>query len=318
MEKVNPAMMKGDMCEVVAVASRTETAARHAADELGIAKAYGSYEALLADPEIEAVYNPLPNHLHVPVTKQTAEAGKHVLCEKPIALSADEARELIAVRDRTGVLIQEAFMTRSHPQWLKARDLVREGAIGDMRAISAVFSYFNDDPGNVRNMADIGGGALYDIGCYPITMSRFLFDTEPLRVVGAIERDPEFRTDRLTSVLIDYPGGQVTFTVSTQLVPYQRVQVLGTKGRIDIEIPFNPAPDQPTRISFDDGSALDGSSAQAIAFDPVDQYTIQGDLFSKAVREGGEQVLSLESSVENMRIIDAIFRSASEDRWIDL
>ncbi len=209
-------------------------------------------------------------------------------------------------------------MTRSHPQWLRARDLVREGAIGDLRAISAVFSYFNDDPTNVRNMAEIGGGALYDIGCYPITMSRFLFDAEPIRVVGVIDRDPEFRTDRRTSVLIDYAGGQVTFTVSTQLVPYQRVQVLGTKGRIDIEIPFNPPPDRPARILLDDGGTLDGSGAQAIAFDPVDQYTIQGDLFSKAVREGGEQVLSLESSVENTRIIDAIFRSAAEDRWIAL
>ena len=318
MEKVNPAMMNGEMCEVVAIASRSLDKARAAADELGIARAYGSYEDLLADPEIEAVYNPLPNHLHVPVSVQAADAGKHVLCEKPIALNAAEVRQLIDARDRNGVLIQEAFMTRSHPQWLKARDLIRQGAIGELRAVSVAFSYHNDDPNNVRNMADIGGGALYDIGCYALTMPQFLFDARPLRVVGTIERDPAFKTDRLTSALVEYPGGHSTFTVSTQLVPYQKVQALGTKGRIEIEIPFNQPPDRPARIFVDDGSAPDGSRAREIALEIVDQYTVQGDAFSRAIRGEQAQVLSLEGSILNMEMIDAVFRSAAESRWISL
>ncbi len=318
MEKVNPAMMKGEMSEVAAIASRSLEKARAAADQLGIERAYGSYEDLLADPDIEAVYNPLPNHLHVPVSVQAADAGKHVLCEKPVALDAREAQQLIAARDRNGVLIQEAFMTRSHPQWLKARDLVKDGKIGELRAVSVVFAYHNVDPNNVRNMADIGGGALYDIGCYALTMPQFLFDERPKRVVGTIERDPVFKTDRLTSALVEYPGGHSTFTVSTQLVPYQKVQVLGTTGRIEIEVPFNAPPDRPTRIFVDDGSEADGSRAREIVFDTADQYTIQGDVFSRAIRGECAQVLPLEMTILNMEMIDAVFRSAAENQWVAL
>jgi predicted dehydrogenase len=238
-----------------------------------------------------------------------------VLCEKPIALDAKEAEQLVAARNRTGKLITEAFMVRSHPQWLRARELVRQGKIGELRAVQGLFTYFLTDPKNVRNMADIGGGGLYDIGCYPIVTSRFLFEAEPTRVVGLIERDPVMKIDRLASAILDYPKGQASFTCSTQLVPYQRMQILGTKGRIEVEIPFNAPPDKPCRIFVDDGSALGGASAKEETFPVCDQYGIQGDLFSEAIRSGKPVEFPLENAVQNMRIIDAIFRSAKTGGW---
>jgi predicted dehydrogenase len=314
-EKVIPAMQRSAHCRMVAIASRDLARAETAAASLGIPRAYGSYDALLNDPEIEAVYNPLPNHLHVPLSIAAAEAGKHVLCEKPIALSAEEAKLLIAARDRTGVLIQEAFMVRCHPQWLRARELVRSGAIGTLRVVQGSFSYMNRDPANVRNQADIGGGGLYDIGCYPIVGSRFLFEAEPLRVASQIEHDPHFATDRLTSVLLQFPTGQALFFCSTQLVPYQRMQILGTEGRIEIEIPFNAPPDRPCRIFVDDGSQLGDRSARAEMFDVVNQYTLQGDLFARAVRSEHALPFPLEDSVNNMRVLDAVFRAGKSGRF---
>src|SRR5581483_12403383 len=238
-KKVLPAMQRGQLSTVAAIASRDLTRARAAAAQLDIPTAYGSYEELLADTNIDAIYNPLPNQLHVPWTIRAAEAGKHVLCEKPLAMTAVEASSLIAVRERTGVLIGEAFMIRCHPQWLRARQLIDEGRIGALRAVAGFFSYFNTDPANIRNQPECGGGALYDIGCYCIQAARYGFGQEPVRVAGLVERDPQMKTDRLTSALMEFPGGQAIFTCSTQLVPCQRVQFLGTKGRIEIEIPFN-------------------------------------------------------------------------------
>lgn len=313
--KVIPAMQKSKHCRIQAIASRDLALAKKWAEKLGIPKAYGSYEELLADREIEAVYNPLPNHLHVPWSIKAAEAGKHVLCEKPIALDAKEAEQLVAARNRTGKLITEAFMVRSHPQWLRARELVRQGKIGELRAVQGLFTYFLTDPKNVRNMADIGGGGLYDIGCYPIVTSRFLFEAEPTRVVGLIERDPVMKIDRLASAILDFPKGQATFTCATQLTPYQRMQILGTKGRIEVEIPFNAPPDKPCRIFIDDGSQLGDASAKEEAFPVCDQYAIQGDLFSEAIRTGKPVEFPLENAVQNMRIIDAIFRSAKTGGW---
>jgi predicted dehydrogenase len=313
--KVIPAMQRAEEGEVTALASRSLETARAAAAALGIAKAYGSYEELLADPDIDAVYIPLPNHLHVPWSIKAAEAGKHVLCEKPIALSADEARALVAVRDRTGVLIQEAFMVRTHPQWLAVREEVRGGRLGELRAIQMAFSYFNRDPKNVRNQADIGGGALMDIGCYPIVLSRFLFEAEPVRVIASIDRDPEFGTDRLTSALLEFERGQSAFTCSTQLVPYQRTQVLGTRGRIEVEIPVNAPPDRPCRIFFDDGRDAFGTGVETRSFAVCDQYALQADEMSRAIREGGAPPTPLEDSVANMRAIDALVRSARTGSW---
>jgi predicted dehydrogenase len=314
-KKVIPAMQRGQWSQVTAIASRDLGKARAAAAELGIARAYGSYEELLADPEVEAVYNPLPNHLHVPWSVKAAEAGKHVLCEKPIALSVAGTHELIAARDRTGVRIGEAFMVRSHPQWRRARELAQSGAIGELRAVLAAFSYFNRDPANIRNIADVGGGGLMDIGCYPIQISRFLFGREPSRVCGLFERDPEMKVDRLTSGMLDFGSGQAVFTCSTQMVPYQRVQILGTKGRVDVEIPFNAPPDQACRIFVDDGADLAGASARPESFPACDQYTLQGDEFSRAVREGGDVPTPLEDSIRNMAVIEGMFRSEGSGRW---
>ncbi len=312
---VIPAMQQGAWSQVDAIASRNLEHAEQVARALGIPKAYGSYEELLADEEIDVIYNPLPNDLHVPWTIAAADAGKHVLCEKPIALNAEEARTLLECRDRTGVLIQEAFMVRTHPQWLGIRELISSGRIGQLRSITGVFSYFNIDPANIRNKPDAGGGALMDIGCYPVTMSRFIFGEEPTRVLGLVERDPDMQVDRLTSAILDFPSGQATFTCSTQLVPYQRMQFFGTTGRIEVEIPFNAPVDRPTRIFIDDGKDLFGTGIEVKEFPVCNQYTIQGDLFSQAIRQNTAPPIPLEDAVNNMAVIEALFRSALSHTW---
>jgi predicted dehydrogenase len=314
-EKVIPAMQRSPELKIEAIASRDLAHAQATAAALGIPKAYGSYAELMQDPEIEAVYNPLPNHLHVPLSIEAASAGKHVLCEKPIALTAAEAAKLIEVRERTGVLIQEAFMVRYHPQWRRARELVRSGRIGELRVVQGSYSYTNLDPRNVRNQAGIGGGGLYDIGVYPTVTARFLFGAEPRRVASQIEFDPTFKTDRLATVLLDFPTGQALFVCSTQLVPYQRMQVFGTKGRIEIETPFNAPPDRPCRIFVDDGSRLADASAEPTSFEATDQYTLQGDAFARAIRDGTPLTFPLEDAVLNMRVVDAIFRAGESGRW---
>jgi predicted dehydrogenase len=313
--KVIPGMQLGERSEIAAIASRDGQKAESVARKLRIPKAYWSYEDLLADPEIEAIYNPLPNHLHVPWSIKAAEAGKHVLCEKPIALSVAEAKALLAARDRTGVKIGEAFMVRTHPQWLRTRELIRSGRIGDLRSMVGAFSYFNRDARNIRNVLDWGGGGMFDIGCYPVTTSRFIFGEEPSRVMALMERDPEFQTDRLASVLLDFPSGQSIFTCSTQLVPYQRMQFLGTKGRIEIEIPFNAPNDRPCRIFTDDGRDVFGGGVTTETFPTCDQYTIQGDAFSRAIQGAGEVPVPLEDAVGNMAVLEAVFRSAETGRW---
>ena len=314
-KKVLPAMQRGQLSSIAAIASRDLAKARAVATQLDIPTAYGSYEELLADPNIDAIYNPLPNQLHVPLTIKAAEAGKHVLSEKPIGMSADEARTLLAVRERTGVLIGEAFMIRCHPHWLRVRALMDEGRIGTLRSVAAYFSYFNTDPANIRNQPETGGGALYDIGCYCIQSARYAFGAQPTRVCGLIDRDPQLGTDRLTSALLDFPAGQAIFTSSTQLVPYQRVQLFGTKGRIEIEIPFNAPPDRPTRLFIDDGSDITGARIVTETFPVVDQYTLQCDAFSRAILEGTPVPVSLEEGIANMAVIDAIFASAKSRQW---
>jgi predicted dehydrogenase len=316
MEKVNPAMLKAKGVEFRGIASRDLAKAKEAAKTLGIPKAYGSYAEMFADPEIEAVYNPLPNHLHVPVTIEALKAGKHVLCEKPIALTAAEAEQLVEAERASGKLVAEAFMVRWHPQWLTARKLVAEGAIGEVRAVQVSFSYFNDDPNNVRNMNDIGGGGLYDIGCYCIISGRWFFGSEPERVVSIIDRDPKFGTDRLASALVKFPGNrQLSFMVSTQLVPYQRVQVFGTTGRIEIEIPFNAPPAHACRVFKDTGKDLKGSSIETITIPPCDQYTLQAEAFSKAIRKEEAWPYPITDAVQQMRIIDALYKSGESQKW---
>jgi predicted dehydrogenase len=314
-KKVIPAMQRGECSEVVAIASRDLERAKSAASKLGIPKAYGSYEDLLADPEVEAIYNPLPNHLHIPWTIKAAEAGKHVLCEKPISLTVEEAQLLLEARDRTGMKIGEAFMVRTHPQWRKAFELIEAGRIGKVRSVIGYFSYFNRDPKNIRNILSYGGGALMDIGCYLIYISRLVFAAEPSRVCGLIEFDRDIGTDVLSSALLDFPNGQSVFTCSTQVVPYQRVQILGTERRIEVEIPFNAPPDKPCRIFVDDGADFSGRSAEVLKFDVCDQYTIQGDVFSKSIRDGAELPVPLDGSIRNMAVIEAIIRSAKSRQW---
>jgi predicted dehydrogenase len=314
-KKVIPSMQAGENCEITAIASRDFEKAKQAAGQLNIPKFYGSYEELLADSDIEAVYIPLPNHLHLEWATKAARAGKHVLCEKPLGLNADEVRKLIEIRNETGVKIQEAFMVRTHPQWLAVRDLVRAGKIGELRAINCFFSYFNADKSNIRNKIEMGGGALMDIGCYCVNISRFIFEDEPRKVISLIERDAETGIDKLTSALLDFPRGQATFTCSTQLVPYQRFQFLGAKGRIEVEIPVNSPTDTPTRIYIDDGTDLYGKNIETIEFETANQFMIQGDLFSQAIRENSAQAISLEDSFKNMSVIEAVFRSAETQKW---
>jgi predicted dehydrogenase len=315
LKKVIPGMQQGHLSSIDAIASRNLEQAQKAAADLGIPRAYGSYEELLADPGIDAIYNPLPNHLHVPWTIKAAEAGKHVLCEKPIGLTVAEAETLLEVRARTGVKIGEAFMVRLHPQWIRLRELLDEGRIGDLRTVFGFFSYYNVNPQNIRNQVGAGGGALMDIGCYLIQGSRYAFAQEPTRVVASIDRDPAMHTDRLTSAILEFPSGQAVFTCSTQLVPYQRIHFLGSKGRIELEIPVNVPPDRPIRLLIDSGADLFGGGITTETFPACDQYTLQGDAFSKAILDDTEVPVSVEDAIKNMAVIEAIFRSGGSRQW---
>ena len=310
-EKVIPAMQQGKLSEIVAIASRTHESAREAAKNLKIPKAYGSYQDLLDDTSIEAVYIPLPNHMHVPWTIKALAANKHVLCEKPIALTATEAKELLKETEKFPHLkVMEAFMYRHHPQWIQALELINGGGIGMVKTVHSFFSYYNDDPENIRNMVDIGGGGLMDIGCYCISLARLIFDEEPQRVFGKIEYDPGFETDRICSGILDFVQGTSTFTCSTQLVPYQRVNVFGTKGRIEIEIPFNAPPDKPCKMLFQNNEII-----EEIEIKICDQYTIQGDLFSLAVLKNEKVPTPIEDAVENMKVLEAVIQSAEKEEW---
>lgn len=315
---VIPAIQSSRLGRVAAIASRDAEKASAMATRFGIEKSYGSYEDLLSDPDIDAIYNPLPNHLHVPMTIKALEHGKPVLCEKPIALNAAQASELAEAQKAANLLVAEAFMVRHHPQWKKARAMVAEGRLGDVRAIQTIFAYYLDDPKNVRNQADIGGGGLFDVGCYAINTARFLFDAEPLRAIAMMENDPVFDTDRLTSGLLAFPEGrQLAFTCSTQLSLTQKVTVLGTRGRLEIPIPFNAPADQQTVLIFDDGRDLAGGGRQEIVIEPVDQYREQVDAFAEAVLSGTPLETGLDDAIANMKAIDALFRSATSGRWED-
>lgn len=314
LEKVIPGIQRSERGRVTAIASRELERARAAADELGIEKAYGSYAELLADPDIDAIYNPLPNNLHVPLTLQSVAAGKPVLCEKPIGMNQADAEQLLSIEGKVPVM--EAFMVRFHPQWLWARTQIREGRLGDVRAIQSFFSYFNRDPANIRNAPDTGGGALLDIGCYPIVAGRFLLEAEPQRVFALIERDPDFGVDRLTTGILDFGGkGRVDFTVSTQVIPYQRVQVIGSEGRLEIEIPFNAPQGEATRVFLDNGGNLRGESVQIQEIAAADQYAEQADAFAAVVLDKVPLPYGIADAVQNMRIIDALFRSEKSGAW---
>jgi predicted dehydrogenase len=309
--KVIPAMLRSPLIQVRGIASRTMAVAEAAARELGIPNAYGDYAELIADPDIDAIYNPLPNHLHVPLTLAAARAGKHVLCEKPIALRADEARELLAVTDQ--VRIAEAFMVRHHPQWDRISALLRDGRIGTVRAVQSVFSFFNDDPADIRNQPGIGGGSLYDIGCYAVATARLIFEAEPLRAMALMDRDPQLGIDRTTSGLLDFGAGrQLSFTVSTQASPHQHLTILGTRGRIEVEIPFNAPHHLPRRIRIEDG-APGGGIVETLP--EADQYQLMVENFSRTIRGEVAPFWGLDDAIAQMEVIDALFRSERSGAW---
>jgi len=310
--QVIPAMQQGTYCEIAAIASRSPEKARAAAAQLGIPKAYGSYEELLADPEIDAIYNPLPNHLHVPWSIKALQAGKHVLCEKPIALTSAEGQTLVDVaRQYPHLKVMEAFMYRFHPQWQRARQLVLEGDIGELRTIQSFFSYYLDDPNNIRNRDDAGGGGMLDIGCYTVSLARFIFGAEPNHVFGTVEYDPQLKIDRLASGILDFGRGTSTFTCATQLVPYQRVNIFGTTGRVEIEIPFNAPANQPCKIWYQHSD-----ETEEIQLEACNQYTLQGDAFSQAVLNNTDVPTPIEDAVANMKVIEAVFQSAKTATWV--
>ncbi len=315
-KRVIPAILAGERGTIAAIASRAADRAAGVAARFGIPRSYGSYEELLRDPQIDAIYNPLPNHLHVEWTVRALEAGKHVLCEKPIGLNATEAQAIVAARDRTGKRVIEAFMVRHHPQWHRVRELVRSGRIGAVRLIQSAFLFPMLDPDNVRNRPEMGGGALYDVGCYPIVTARYVFGAEPDRAIGLIDRDPHLGVDRLTSGLLDFGArGQLVFSSSLQLALYQRVVILGTEGRIEIQVPFTPQKDHACRLAIDSGTSLDGSTTVFESIEALDQYARQCDLAAAVF--GGEttQEFPIEDALDNMRVLDALYRSAGSGRW---
>lgn len=314
-EKVIPAMQRGKLTEVGAIASRSRDKAQSAAKKLGIPRFHGSYDELLADPAVDAIYNPLPNDQHVPWSLRAMEAGKHVLCEKPIGLSAAEGRQLRdAATSLPQLKVMEAFMYRHHPQWRQAKELVTSGAIGRLRTIQTIFAYFNDDPANIRNNPALGGGSLMDIGCYAISLSRWLFAGEPRRVLGLVEYDPRFQVDRLASAILDFGHGTATFTCSTQVAPLQSVQVIGERGRIELsDIPFNAPNDRPCVLRLQQGS--EGSR---IELEVCDQYTIQSDLFARAILDNTPVPTPLDDAVANMEVIEAIVASGRSNQWAEL
>ncbi|WP_298328858.1 Gfo/Idh/MocA family oxidoreductase [Haloactinopolyspora sp.] len=309
--KVIPGMQKAANCHILGLASRNADRAGEVAASLGIERSYGSYEALLADPDIEAVYVPLPNNLHAEWTLRAAAAGKHVLCEKPMAMSADEAATMVEGAAKAGVKLMEAFMYRLHPSWVRVRELVAGGSIGELQAVHGFFAYHNLDPANIRNIADLGGGGLMDIGCYPVNVARMMFGAEPTAVHAALRRDPTFGTDVLTSAVLDFDGRHAVLSCSTQHEPYQHVQLLGTEGRLSVEIPFNIPPDLPTRIvRYAGGTPPVAPGTEVFEFAPADQYQIQGELFSAAIRADTPVPTPPEDAVANMAVLERIVAAA--------
>jgi len=315
LDKVIPSMQEGELSRVVAIASRSADKAHAAAGALGIERAYDSYDALIADPDVEAIYNPLPNHLHLPWSIRAIQAGKHVLCEKPIGLSAAEAFELRSAALTAGVLVGEAFMVRTHPQWIEARRLVESGRIGALQLVHGHFSYPRRDANDVRSRVEYGGGALLDVGCYPIVIARWMFGSEPTAAVATIDRDPEFHVDRITSGLLRFESGIASFDCGGAMVAHQRVELFGDRGRMQLDVPFTPRANEPCRILIDDGTR---SASAIVEIDGANQYTLQGDRFSAAIRGVGEVPSSIDNAIANMAVIDALFRSAETRSWEDI
>ena len=315
LERVIPAMHLSEACDVRAIASRDAGRAAEAAEAMGVPQSCGSYEELLADPAIEAIYNPLPNHLHVEWSIRALEAGKHVLCEKPIACSAGEVRPLIEARNRTGLLVEEAVMVRDHPQWMRLRALIDEGRIGTLRNVQLSYSHFNDDPADIRNLEEAGGGGLLDVGSYCSAIARLIFDAEPSRAMALLDRDPRFGIDRFTTATLEFPGGHASFFCSMRSSRYQMVQVIGTTGWIRAEVPFAHPPDLAARLVVGFNVAPGTEPDEVIWFEPVNQYRLQAERFGRQIREASDSRWPLETGLANMHVLDAIRRSGESGRW---
>lgn len=307
-QKVIPSIQQADSCTVTAIASRSPQKAQYTAEKLDISRYYSSYENLLKDQEIDAIYNPLPNHLHVPYTIKAVEAGKHVLCEKPIALDEEEARELLKTSQKyADIKVMEAFMYRFHPQWVRAKSMVKNGRIGRLQTVESMFSYYNKDPNDIRNNAEMGGGGLMDIGCYCISLSRFLFNKEPENILGEWKIDPQFKIDYLASGILNFGSGLSTFTCATQTAPQQEVNIIGTEGRIVIDIPFNAPLNKETSIW-----KFKNNSKEEIVIEPANQYMIQAEKFAESILKGFPPPTPLEDAIQNMITIDAFRKSAKQ------
>ncbi|MBT4482349.1 MAG: Gfo/Idh/MocA family oxidoreductase [Candidatus Latescibacteria bacterium] len=303
-------MQKSELMELYAVASRNPEKAKQISRQYGIPRSFSSYEELLADKSIEAVYIPLPNNIHLEWIKKAADAGKHILCEKPLGLNGGEAQEALEYARKKGVLLMEAFMYRFHPQWIRAKELISTENIGSLRAVQTFFSYNNTDPKNIRNILETGGGAVLDIGCYAISTARYLFGREPKRVVSLINRSPAFKTDILSSGIMDFGDGHSTFTVGTQSYPYQKVDIIGSGGRIHIHIPFNTYTDVPAEITV-----TNSVGSRKLLLGPEDQYKLQFERFSEAVRSDGPAPTPPEDAVNNLNVMDAFFKSEKSGGW---
>jgi predicted dehydrogenase len=308
--RVHPQIKKSPEVEIVGIASRDSNKAKQAAEELGLNRSYPSYESLLKDPAIEAVYIPLPNHLHVEWICKAADAGKHVLCEKPLALNAKEAEKAVQYAEQKKVRLMEAFMYRFHPQWVHTLELIRAGEIGEVQFIHIAFTYMNKDPKNIRNMLEAGGGALMDIGCYGVNTCRFILGREPDRVISLVKRDPEFKTDSLSSALLDFGGCRALLTLSTQAFPFQRVDIVGTGGSILVELPYNMYGDVPAQIHV-----TTSIGPRTVTLGPAEQYRIMFEAFSRALREGAAVPTPPEDAIANMSVLEALFRSERSGNW---
>lgn len=311
-EQVLPAIADSANGVLTAVASRDVAKARALADRFGAPHAFGSYDELLASPHVDGVYIPVPTSQHVEWTARAIEAKKHVLVEKPLALDAKDIAPLIALRDRHKVLVCEAFMVIYHPQWIKVRELIAGGAIGRLRQVQGCFTYYNVDPANMRNQLDLGGGGLLDIGVYPVVSTRFSADREPLRVQATIERDKTFGTDVYSSVRADFGYFELSFYVSTQMAGRQSMVFHGDKGFIEVASPFNAGVYDHHRVELHNQNHAE---AQIFRFPGVQQYKLEAEAFVRAALGGGDRVFTLEESVLNQRVIDAIFRAGDKDGW---
>ena len=317
-EHVIPAILKSKNSKLVAIASRNTLRAKKLAQKFKIEKSYGSYQELYKDQEIDVIYNPLPNHLHIKSSIEACKNKKNILLEKPISLKATDIDPLMKYASENKVVIKEAFMVRHHPQWQWVKKYIKSGKLGSISSISTVFSYNNKNPQNIRNIKKFGGGAIYDIGCYPTVISRFLLDKEPKRVVGLAKNDKKFKTDVLSSVVLDFGEIYSSFIVATQSTFSQQVTILGTKKTLIVENPFNAIATKPTTVVIYNGKSIYRKENTIKVFPAADQYEHQVTKFSNELLNKTKADYDLIDAKKNMKVLDAIFVSIKKNKWIKI